>query len=120
MEIKVNDYVRTNKGYITKIKKIIGIKEQSNKPYLNFNNCCVLVKNEDDCLGSKGKIIKSSSNIGKLLKVGDFIDGMRIIGIEDTTIHTLGFCFIDFEDVEDLVTSIVTKEMFEQIEYKIN
>ncbi len=102
MEIKVNDYVRTDKGTIDKI---------TDKNIMAY---------QVSLMGFGEKPIKSSSNIGKLLKVGDFIDGMRIVEIEDTTIHTLGGWFIDADDVEDLVTSIVTKEMFEQMEYKIN
>ena len=110
MKIKVNDYVRTKEGYICKILKLN--EPRYDDGYLDFNDI-------DSPRIYKPNVVKSSPNIGKLLKVGDFIDGMRIIEIEDTTIHTLGGWFIDVDDVEDLVTSIVTKEQFEQMEYKI-
>ena len=111
MEIKVNDYVRTTEGYICKILKLN--EPRYDDGYLDFNDI-------DSPRIYKPNVVKSNPNIGKLLKVGDFIDGMRIVEIEDATIHTLGGWFIDVDDVEDLVTSVVTKEMFEKMEYKIN
>ena len=112
MEINVNDYVRID-GYISKIEHLR--TSSSGKTYAQWKQPNGLLAS-----GNINIIEKSSPNIGKLLKVGDFIDGMPIVEIEDTTIHTLGGWFIDVDDVEDLVTSIVTKEMFEQMEYKIN
>ncbi|MBR1386258.1 MAG: hypothetical protein IJ568_05470 [Bacilli bacterium] len=125
MEINVNDYVRTKEGYIAKIKKIIGIKEQSNKPYLNFNNCCVLVKNEDDCLGSKGKIIKTAEGTPRgllnLIEVGDYVNGLKVIDIVENDIYISDYyakSYIGLVKVKD-IKSIVTKEMFEKMEYKV-
>lgn len=112
MEIKVNDYVRID-GYISKIEHLR--TSSSGKTYAQWKQPNGLLAS-----GNINIIEKLNPNIGKLLKVGDFIDGMRIIEIEDTTIHTLGGWFIDIDDVEDLVTSVVTKEMFEQMEYKID
>ena len=115
MEIKVNDYVRTRQGYIAKIEN------ETDDSYWCDDTIEYVYEPSPFIFKDKANkiIVKSSPNIGKLLKVGDFIDGMRIIEIEDTTIHTLGGWFIDVDDVEDLVTSIVTKEMFEQMEYKL-
>lgn len=101
-KLKVGDYVRT-KEYIRKIRKI----EQE---YL-YCDIGVFVENE---------ILKSSPNIGKLLKVGDFIDNHCITEIKGTTIYTNDGWFIDIEDIEDLVFSIVTKEQFEREMYRVN
>ena len=64
-------------------------------------------------------IIKASHNIGELLEAGDFLDFHCIEKIEDTTIYLTDGWFIDFEDVEDMVETICTKEQFESMSYKV-
>lgn len=61
----------------------------------------------------------ASYNIAELLEVGDFLDNHYIDEIEDRTIYFSDGWFIDFDDVEDLVGTIVTKEMFESMSYKV-
>ena len=48
-----------------------------------------------------------------------FIDNHCITEIKETTIYTNDGWFIDADDVENLVTSIVTKEQFEGMKYNV-
>lgn len=101
---KVNDYER-NTVIITKLN------------HFTYNN---LISVEDsELLLDNESIIKSSPNIIDILEVGDYVNGERVINImkkheylevsdEEIT--------IDKEDIK----SIVTKEQFKDIEYKVD
>ena len=111
--MKIGDYVRINKN----IRKIcIGIGK-----IINITQDTIYVDMRENIPISfqKQEIEKSSSSICKLLKVGDFIDNHCITEIKETTIYTNDGWFIDADDVENLVTSIVTKEQFEGMKYNV-
>lgn len=123
--MKVGDYVRTkNKApfepsqiaKITDMKKDAGYKNQyfitldHNLPTTyNFH-----IYSED--------VIKSSPNIIDLIEVGDYVNKSRVVAIDD-------YGFIEIEIGYDLeqgellsqedIKSIVTKEAFESMEYRI-
>lgn len=110
MEIKVNDYVRTKEGYICKILKLNEPKYDDG--YLDFND-----------IGSpriyKLNVVKTSPRIIDLIEVGDYVNGelvQDIVKYEDDKFINTGFEHYRIEDIK----SVLTKEMFEQIEYKIN
>lgn len=111
--MKVGDYVRTNDGYIN---KIISLSEW---------NVVVEAKKliGEKLIIAKTEIINSNSRIIDLIQVGDYVNGLPVmkieinedgerniyVGEENTT-----FGWLVYYDIK----SIVTKEMFEQMEYR--
>lgn len=120
--MKVGDYVRTKYG-IAKITKID----------LNVNACEIDRQLNDFYFVLNENIIKSSPDIIDLIEVGDYVNGDRVkalkgdieshkINNEDDVIYTEyindydEWCGFEEEDIK----SIVTKEQFKSMEYKIN
>jgi len=110
--MKVEDYVRTKYG-IAKIGSIgkykgIDIIATDKQPY-----------------GIK-EIIKSSPNIIDLIEVGDYVNGHRIeeISINKYDVKVLYYEIPSDYGYEEMlakqIKSIVTKEQFESMEYKVN
>ena len=116
--MKVGDYVRTEYGIIGKITKIID--GELDEAYLNFKNMCVYSKN---CLGNKGKIIKSSSNIIDLIEVGDYVNGVLVESIYQREKDKLYIHSFDTEIMmcftNNNIETIITKEQFERMEYNV-
>ena len=137
MKINVGDYVRTKGGNIF---KIIG----GNTDNWEVDISCIQLEqieenwyesnryNDNGYWFNEENIIKSSSNIIDLIQVGDYVNGDRVkalkgdieshkINNEDDVIYTEYINDYDewcgFE--EDEIKSIVTKEQFESMEYKI-
>ena len=122
----VGDYVRTKKDGIGKIIKI--------EPFMNHThifldsekgNITFQTKNRVCKVCNEESIIKSSPNIIDLIEVGDYVNGERVFGFgkfkyddgaEEITSLTLDktiSCLL--EDIK----SIVTREQFESMEYKV-
>lgn len=121
-KLEVNMYVRTDLGEIGKITSVasddvIGTGEMTfynSEPYL------------------KGNETKASFNIIDLIEVGDYVNGLRVeeskygelytsytymggdIGLQKETYTTF---LKDYE--EDYIYSIVTKEIFSSMEYRL-
>lgn len=105
-EIEVNEYVRTNKGYITKMSS-----EQFIKIMLEGKSVF-------------GKALKHSKNIIDLVEVGDYVNGNKVLAKErtigigvDTRVYLLlgNAKIIHNEDIK----TIITKEQMASIEYKV-
>jgi hypothetical protein len=137
-EIKVGEYVRNKYG----IAKVIDIENNNGIDVLVFDkNICFLVNKEtgeikEDKLFNKLAIIegvdiekiKHSPNIIDLIEEGDFVEinyyGGKVIEtvIRDNNELCIGLiehqpAYINLKDVE--ILSIVTKEQFERVEYKV-
>jgi hypothetical protein len=117
--MKVGDYVRTEYGVIAKIDNIVNFEQENQKPYLNFNNMLVWTENDKNVAGSRGIIIKSSPNIIDLIEVGDYVDKLRVVDKYEKYIVAETFDERIVITKEDTIKSIVTKEQFESMEYKI-
>ena len=114
--MKVGDYVRTKDGRISKIASIDSNSLYSLEDY-NY-------KYKQDWL------VKSSPNIIDLIEVGDYVNGYRVESV-DTEYAPYGvYIEIPFVDSESIgcnmdlirteeIESIVTKEQFESMEYKV-
>ena len=104
--LKPNDYVKLNTGEITRSINVSPIKE--NKIYY---------ANGNDCWFDVTAVRDFSSNIIDLVQVGDYVNGEKVLSIDtddckDYNINNKGWnCFE--------IKSIVTKEQFESMEYKI-
>ena len=127
MEIKVNDYVRTKHYGIFKVLNV----EKDGKTifFKKAQGVDVVVadkynKIEDEIIG------EPNNNILKLVKIGDYINGSKVIKIQEVEnypdllnvkIEKADFRYGVHETIfEKDVESIVTKEMFEQMEYKVD
>lgn len=114
MEIKVNDYVRTKKGYICKIININDFREPSIKYGVeaSYLKDIMFIGDED--------IIKSSPRIKDLIKVGDYVNGWRVTQITNSYVEICWGRDSDEFIKPENIKSILTKEQFEQMEYKID
>ena len=111
VRVKVNDYKQST----TIISKIVAIIQND------------LVSIEDsDLLVDKNNIIKLSPNIIDLIEVGDYVNGNKVLFITKNENTRLEVVCSDGEKLlgwksykEKEFKSIVTKEQFESMEYKV-
>jgi len=120
--MKVGDYVRTKDG----LNKII---EMDSIPGSDGKHSFYMVELDNQERIYEDEIIKSSPNIIDLIEVGDFVTyknsnfyfniPTRVCGLFDeltlSIVKMVGNNFLN--EVE--ITSIVTKEQFKNIEYKV-
>ena len=128
--MKVGDYVR----FDGEIAKIIDIKRYKTKENiyvfdrvldLNEDRSC----NDNTIYNSQWQYfdnVKSSSNIIDLIEIGDYVDGLKVIDIvehlhghKDIIMTNGKFQWSTSNDDYD-IKSIVTKEQFSSMEYKVN
>ena len=125
--MKAGDYVRTKEGIIDKV--IIDYNGHCANPDCNCKHVsCVYNYYDEDT------IVKSSANIIDLIEVGDYVNKKRVewIGYERYEIKDdgkepkgIGYKLILFNEFtkdcinEKGIKSIVTKEQFESMEYKL-
>ena len=132
MEIKVGEYVRTKAGLIAKV--VYKIKETS---FISKSGrkCTsperYYLENIKKYSISKPYIVSHSFNIIDLIQEGDFVNGDKIVPIDYTEdengnyIDVLGIMEIDDDYAYPIelrvlnIKSIVTKEKFSSLEYKI-
>ena len=99
MELRVNDYVRTEDG---KIEKYSGTNDSEIE---NF---------------TLNEIVKSSPNIIDLIEVGDYVNGVEVKDIDDEWVTMSDTKIPILKSIANgLIKSIVTKEQFSCMEYKI-
>jgi hypothetical protein len=124
--MKVNDFVRTKDGIIDKV--IIDYNGKCASPTCN----CKHISCEKDYY-DEDKIIKSSPNIIDLIEVGDYVNGKQVewVGYDLYKEHDNGelegigekrvlFNSFTKDSVRKSgIKSIVTKEQFESIKYRI-
>lgn len=125
-KIEPNMYVRLNCNYELGIGKTIGEIDEDNFIKTKF-------KDDFECSLPIYMIKKASHNIVDLLEVGDYVNGLRVekskygelytsytymggdIGLQQETYTTF---LKDYE--EDDVYSILTREQFESMSYKVS
>ena len=109
MEIKVGDYVRTKDGKIFKWKKFCTIDVSD---WMEHTRKILFVQDE----------IKSSPNIIDLIEVGDYVNGHLVLNVIDFNDNTRNLSLEKIYDstiAEEEIKSIVTKEQFKSMEYRI-
>lgn len=128
LELKENMYVRNCYGRIAKIEYIednIAYCDnwlyQSYEDYITFIN----LNDEEDI----NEITKASYNIIDILEVGDYVNGMEVTRISGTRYDKNDLhCYCEHNGNENWqqvmipvknIKSIVTKEQFEEMSYKI-
>jgi hypothetical protein len=117
--MKVNDYIRTKKG----IAKIIDRINDPTNYYDKFWACDrYLELNDDTEYIHEQDVIKCSPNIIDLIEVGDYVNGLKVIQMYSPEgKYTLWIKLSDntFIDNSKDIKSIVTREQFSQMEYKV-
>ena len=117
--MKIGDYVRTKSGEITKITKV-SINEVLNEVNTENEVYTEYWKRKANCLHI-GTDWKTSPNIIDLIEVGDYVNGHRVIdfilenGKRKGIIVDADIWGFDIDEIK----SIVTKEQFESMEYKL-
>lgn len=117
--MQVGDYVRTKNGIILKIKDIEDIYTTDNE-YIGM----AIYDNEGHFVNDV-EIIKSDPKLIKLVQVGDYVNGKYILNITDKGKYKRleYYCTDNWELMgiifEKDIKSIVTKEQFENMEYKV-
>ena len=139
MKLEVGMYIRTDKGFIAKVKEFkhdytkgkrlvddYSVKEVVEN-YLSLDgNQCRLIESIDysipPCYPSdeelekiKSHIVKASHNIIDIIEVGDYVNGYEVTSKD----QFLGFGNHDWYMTNDEIKSIVTREQFESMSYRI-
>lgn len=111
---EVGQYIRYISGceHIAKIIKIISADYDGGK----FP--CYILDNNYHAL--EEQILKADKDICEVLQVDDLIDGHTVWKVVDKVVYTTDGWFITNEDIEDLVSHIVTSQELNDIGYTIN
>ena len=114
LEIKKDMYIRTKDGIIDKV--IFDYNGHCASPNCECKHisCAKNYYDED-------KVVKASYNIIDVLEVGDYVNGLKVIDIVENDIYISDFyaeSYIGMVKVKG-IKSIVTKEQFEQMAYKV-
>lgn len=109
-EIKVRKYIRTDNGIIEILK---GIEKRKNDILYCFNYKGQLL------LFPKRFIVNQSQNISELIEVGDYVNGMIVRNIGENYILVADKNGYYEEVLENDIKSIVTKEQFSSVEYRL-
>lgn len=146
-EIEVGEYVRTKNGYIEKIKEFIphytkgkrpGKSEKVVENYLLMGTKqCELIESIDysipPCYPTdeelekiKKHIVKHSKNIIDLIEVGDYVNEYKVRGKTNEKVVVDYYCYSEelaggnwLTFYKDNIKSIVTKEQFANMQYKV-
>ncbi|MDD7757780.1 MAG: hypothetical protein PUJ51_25320 [Clostridiales bacterium] len=102
--LSVGMYVRTLNG-IVKIDKIQDNVMEDTKGHLHY-----------------GDFIKASYKITDILEEGDYVNGCKVIDIVENDIYISNFYAEQCIDIVTIknIKSIVTKEQFESMSYKVS
>lgn len=116
--MKLGDYVRFKTlSREIKIGKVIEIVEPDNSNEFSPKKCNVYDLDNNEATVDD-YVIKSSPNILDLIEVGDYVNGEKVINI----IKEHKYLEVSDEEIvidEKDIKSIVTKEQFSQMEYRI-
>ena len=116
MKLEVGQFARLKSGYICKIININDFREPNMKYGVEASYLKDIMFIGDD------DILKASHNIIDLIEVGDYVNWFRVDEVE----HSKSTIFIgntekviEQELWSNDIKSIVTKEQFEQMSYKV-
>ena len=121
MKLEVGQFARLKSGYICKIININDFREPNMKYGVEASYLKDIMFIGDD------DILKASHNIIDILEVGDYVNGNKVIEIEknykfiDGTIRDILWTDTKMQKAiwDETIKSIVTKEQFEQMTYKV-
>ena len=116
-KIEVGEYVRTKKGQIDKFEKLLGYEDDKETSIVKCKEKRFWLED----------IKKHKQYLIDLIEKGDYVNGYLVIEISKgrkyfTIVGKYGLTQYEFQKVRDKVyniKSIVTKEQFSSIEYKV-
>lgn len=119
MKFEEGMYIRYTRGVINgyvppRIAKII---DCSDKDLVKIDNGQIILRND---------ILKSSKNIIDLIKIGDYVNGFKVTGLDyqyTTKVHKLS-CNNEYGQegiliIPSEIRNVVTKEQFDSITYEV-
>ena len=115
--MKVEEYVRTDKGLIGKV-----IKKEEYDTHFILEYKGQYCKRVLTTSGTDSEIVKSSPNIIDVIEVGDYVNGLKVIQMYSPEgKYTIWIKLSDntFIDNSEDIKSIATKEQFKNIEYEV-
>lgn len=127
--IEVGDYIRTLNG---KICKVLSIRAKSrfrtNTGHISNSPERYFVDNLKQYSISKPYVKKHSKNIIDLIEVGDYVNGNKVHSVDYSTSLQTGEKYLVIDKIyqsvkyfcEKDIKSIVTKEMFKEMEYRVD
>lgn len=123
MKLEVGMYIRTKYCGICDeiaIRKIIKIDKINNNWFYIDKNVCDIYKDYTNKLNTVN-VEKASFNIIDILEVGDYVNGYYVEDVLKTFVNVaVGSNYFQSPTIyEKDIKSIVTKEQFEQISYKL-
>lgn len=121
MKIEIGEYIKTNVGNIGKVKRIEFDEIDTSLKWYVFDKRRPDMNVVDEIYINKPYIVKHSKNIIDLIEVGDYVNGHLIIDknnkilmYEDADYINGANTISNFE-----IKSIVTKEQFKSVEYRL-
>lgn len=119
-ELNIGYYIRTKDGFIGKITEI------SSNEKLHLFLKAIYTDNYKIDMVLEDEIIKSSSNIIDLIEVGDYVNGYLVTDVYKPDGNKVFRIEIERDtlkghiiDKSSQIKSIITKEQFESMEYKV-
>ena len=120
MEICVNDYIRTKDGFIRKVGEIDRCQECNEKIYISVD---IIDGLHFERSWHLKEIVSHSKNIIDLIEVGDYVNGKKVLRINDYEDFKRADFNLDYDDGDAVynedIKTILTKEQYEQNSYKI-
>lgn len=111
--IEVGEYIRTKEGIIGKLENINEFRPPENKYAVEINE-------ELYFIGDKQlEGTKHSKNIIDLIEVGDYVNGEKVIGVSQEPKYINFDTITIFDYKQEDIKSIVTKEQFKEMEYRV-
>lgn len=117
MELKKGMYVRIkNEAGYSAIGKIENINDYR-EPNMKY---CIDIQADDFVFIPEDMIVKASNNIIDLIEVGDYVNGYKLL-YQDShySYFDTDTCDWIYIKKDEQIKSIVTKEQFESIGYKV-
>lgn len=115
MKLEVGQFVRTKSGYICKIINVNDFREPNMKYGVeaNYLKDVMFIGNDD--------IVKGSYNIIDVLEVGDYVNGYYVEDVLKAFVNVaVGSNYFQSPTIyEKDIKSVVTKERFENMKYRI-
>ena len=114
MKLEVGMYVKTKNGYICKIININDYREPNMKYGIEANYL------RDIMFIGDNDIAKASYNIIDILEVGDYVNGVKVINIDDEWIIMSDMQVPILKSIANgMIKSVITYEQMERMAYKV-
>jgi hypothetical protein len=116
MKLEIGQFVRTKDGIIAKVDYIDDNTIFFDKDLYRTYGDSINFLEKDNL----EKIVKASYNIIDILEVGDYVNGVEVINIDDEWITTSDIQVPILKSIANgMIKSVITHEQMEQMAYKV-